>query len=284
MAVEQMNDSYNRCINELRSRYKGRGVVSNFKQEMALLAQKENNEVKAAAENYVLFDSRSGIAESYRSGIYKGGKYMTSSDFIRYFNSRRAFYMPEALRAEQEAKTAVSRAAAVPQRRADGKNGREMTASEKTSKEGHLKTLVASLVELKDKWFPVEPMEGRVNNTQLRVPVRVISGMAAFTLSLGLIVGGSVMIGSASGELGKLNSEAAALEATQAELEGKLDLKYDITQIERDVKELGMISNDYVEHKYVETPSDNQVIVFEDGKDENVGLAALLASFGINVD
>ena len=274
----QKNDSYNRCIDELRSRYKSRGVVNNFRQEMSNLSQKENS-VKAASNSYVLFDAKSGIAESYRSGVYKGSKYMTSEDFVRYFKHRRAFYMPEGLKAEQTVKPAVS--AAVP-RKSSG--SREMTAADKNSKEGHLKTLVASLTELKDKWFPAEPMQGRVNNTSFRVPVRVMSGMAVFTLSLGLIVGGSVMIGSASGELGKLNSEAAALEATQAELEGKLDLKYDITQIEKDVKELGMISNGYVEHKYVEAPSDEQVIVYEDGQDENVGLAALLASFGISVD
>ena len=274
----QMNDSYNRCIDELRARYKSRGVVNNFRQEMSVLSQKENSE-KAASNSYVLFDAKSGIAESYRSGVYKGSKYMTSEDFVRYFKTRRAFYMPEGLKAEQKAKTAIS--AAVPRK---STSGREMTASEKTSKEGHLKTLVASLTELKDKWFPVEPIQGRVNNTKFRVPIRVMSGMAVFTLSLGLIVGGSVMIGRASGELGKLNSEAAALEATQAELEGKLDLKYDITQIEKDVKKLGMISSDHVEHKYAESVSDERVIVYEDGQDENVGLAALLAAFGIGVE
>lgn len=280
MSVE-MNDSYNRCIEELRSRYKGRGVVNNFRQEMKELYKKENSE-KTASGSYVLFDAKSGIAESYRSGVYKGSKYMTSEDFVRYFKNRRSFYMPDALKSEQKVKTTAG--AVMPRRNSVGGSGREMTVSDKNAKEGHLKTLVASLAELKDKWFPMEPVQGRVNNTKFRIPVRIMSGMAVFTLSLGLIVSGSVMIGSASGELGKLNSKAAALEATQAELEGKLDLKYDITQIEKDVKELGMISNDYVEHKYVEAPSNENVVVYDDGKDENVGLAALLAAFGISVD
>lgn len=282
MAVEQMNDSYNRCIAELRARYKNRGVVSNFKQEISGIAQKENSETQTASRSYVLFDSESSVADSYRSGNYKGGKYMTSEDFVRYFKSRRSFYMPQAIKSEVEIKAAA--AEALPQRRRSSASGREMTASKKTSKEGHLKTLVASMIELKDKWFPMEPTQGRVNNTKFRIPVNVISGMAVFTISLGLIVGGSVMIGSASGELGRLNSEAAALEATQAELEGKLDLKYDITQLEKDAKELGMISNGYVEHKYVEAPSEDKVIVYEDGQDENMGLAALLAAFGISID
>lgn len=280
MAV-QTNDSYNRCIAELRARYKSRGVVNNFKNEMATIAQKENSE-EQASRSYVLFDVRSGIAENYRSGVYKGSKYMTSDDFVRYFKTRRSFYMPEAMQESSEVKSATT--VTLPQRIRAGANGREIATADKTSKEGHLKTLVASMIDLKDKWFPAEPTEGRVNTTKLHVPVRVMSALAVFTVSLGLIVGGSVMIGSASGELGKLNSKAASLEATQAELEGKLDLKYDITQIEKDAKELGMISDDYVEHKYVEAPSDDQVIVYEDGQDTNVGLAALLAAFGISVD
>ena len=32
MSVE-MNDSYNRCLNELRTRYKGRGISENMRNE-----------------------------------------------------------------------------------------------------------------------------------------------------------------------------------------------------------------------------------------------------------
>ena len=166
------NDSCNRCIDELRARYKSRGVVNNFRQEMSELSAKENSQ-KAASNSYVLFDARSGIAESYRSGVYKGSKYMTSEDFVRYFKYRRAFYMPDALKSEQKASTAVSTAAP---RKAVSSSGREMGLAEAGSKEGHLKTLVASLTELKDKWFPAEPKQGRVDNTKHRIPVGIMSG------------------------------------------------------------------------------------------------------------
>jgi hypothetical protein len=107
--------------------------------------------------------------------------------------------------------------------------------------------------------------------------------MAVFTISLGLIVGGSVMIGSASGELGKLNSEISVLEAEQADLEGKLDLKYDINTIEGEAKDLGMNKREHADNRYVSIETDKDVIVYEQ-EDKEAPLSALLAAFGIKLD
>ena len=271
---EQMNDSYYRCLDTLRTRYKERGISGGIKSEQAL-DEKSSNGVKG---NYVLFDSRSNIADSYRSGVYNGSKYMTSDDFVRYFKTRRAFYMPEALRKQQEL-TEVAPSAVV-QKRQSGRGMRESS----DSKEGHLKTLISALTELKNKWLPVEPTQGRITGRRFRVPVAAMSGLAVFTLSLGLIVGGSVMIGSASGEVGRLNSEISVLEAKEADLEGKLDLKYNINDIEAEAKSLGMIKREHADNKYLPVEGDNEVIVYEENKDQNVGLSALLAAFGIEID
>ncbi len=266
----QMNESYYRCIDELRTRYKGRGVAANGKANSAL--------GDGAQEDYLLFDSHTKIADTYRSGVYNGSKYMTSDDFVRYFKSRREFNMPEALRRKQQQMSVVDENS-LPARRARG-GMRESS----DSKEGHLKTLISALTALKDKWFSVEPREGREQRGKFRVPVTVMSGLAVFTLSLGLIVGGSVMIGSASGELGKLNSEISVLEATQDDLEGKLDLKYNINEIEEDARSLGMIKREHADNRYIPMEGDDEVIVYEENEDKNVGLAALLSAFGIEQD
>ena len=279
MSVEQMNDSYSRCLDELRSRYRGRGVSAGIKAQAAMLAS-EDAAKKQTDKDHVLFDSRSNIGDCYRSGVYNGSKYMTSDDFVRYFKSRRDFYMPEALRKKQE-EVALNNSA-VPQKKTGGRGNRELGSSD--SKEGHLKTLISALVLLGKKWFPVEPTDGRVNTRRFRMPVAAMSGLAVFTLSLGLIVGGSVMIGSASGELGRLNSEISVLEAKQADLEGKLDLKYDINQIEQEAKSLGMIKREHADNQYLAVEGDNEVIIYDENKDENVGLSALLSAFGIDVD
>lgn len=274
----EMNDSYTRCLNELRNRYKGRGVANSIGTEAR--SKSDENASIDSPENHVLFDARSNIADSYRSGVYNGSKYMTSDDFVRYFRSRREFYMPEALRKKQE----EVEVKAVAKKRATGRGSRELTSSDSDSKEGHLATLISALTEFKNKWFPVEPTEGRRESKHFRMPVAAMSGLAVFTLSLGLIVGGSVMIGNASGEVGKLNSEISVLEAKQTDLEGKLDLKYNINEIEEDARSLGMIKREHADNEYIPVEGDNEVIVYEENRDENVGLAALLAAFGIDID
>ena len=274
-----MNDSYNRCLAELRERYRGRGVSLNARNELAAQIQKENTSQEESAANYVLYDSRSRIADCYRSGEYNGSKYMTSDDFVRYFKNRRNFYMPSALR-EREAE--VSKNSAVPQRK-HAAAGRGLVSSDSDSKEGHLSNVTALVKAFCEKWFPMEPKAGRAEGARFRIPVSVLSGMAVFTLSLGLIVSGSVMIGNASGELGQQKSEIARLESEQMDLEGKLDLKYNLNEIEEEAKSLGMIKRHYATQEYLSVNSGEEIILHEEEEEKNVGLAALLSSFGVEI-
>jgi hypothetical protein len=97
-----------------------------------------------------------------------------------------------------------------------------------------------------------------------------------------LIVGGSVMVGDATAEVGKLNSEIASLEARQSDLEGKLDLKYTVDQIEADAKELGMVKRQYADSEFITIENDDEIEIFDDGEEENLGLFSLLSAFGID--
>ena len=45
MAIEYMNDSYSRCIAELRTRYRGRAVSGNIKNEAAMIGQREEEQL-----------------------------------------------------------------------------------------------------------------------------------------------------------------------------------------------------------------------------------------------
>ena len=92
------------------------------------------------------------------------------------------------------------------------------------------------------------------------------------------------MLGNASGEVGRLNSTIAALEAKQSELQGKLDLKYNVDEIEEDAKSLGMIKRQYADSEYLTVNGEEEVIVYDKGEEKDVGLAALLSSFGIDLD
>lgn len=275
--AEHMNDSYNRCIAELRTRYRGRAVFGNMKNEAAMLDAREEKQ-ESELQSYILFDPASKIADTYRSGEYNGSKYMTSDDFVRYFKSRRAFYMPKTLKSE-EAKAESAKNASAPQR----KNGASPASpSESGSKEGHIERLLSAGKKLFYKWFPVERTEGRTESKQTRFPVPVLAGIAAFSLSMCLIVGGSVMVGDASAEVGKLDSQIASLEAEQSDLESKLDLKYTVESIEEDAKALGMVKRQYADNEYITIENEDEINIYDDGQKENFGLSSLLSAFGLD--
>ena len=280
MAVEQRFDSYERCLAELRERYRGRGLSENAKSEAEMQAKNEANTRSIAPGAYVLYDSKSKIADVYRSGEYNGSKYMTSDDFVRYFKNRRAFYTPQLEKEELPEETEIR--SAVAQNRGASRQG--LVSRESGGKEAHLQTLISTLKEFAYKWFPVERKEGRESTGSFRFPVAAMSGIAVFTLSLGLIVGGSVMMGNASGEISRLDSTISKLEATQVELQEKLDIKYNIDEIEAEMKSLGMVKRQNVDNEFISQSREEQIIVYEEGEGEKVGLAALLASFGIELD
>ena len=280
MAVENMNDSYNRCIAELRSRYRGKALSNNAKHEAAAL--KERDALSAAEKNdgYLLFDSRSKIADSYRSGVYNGSRYMTSDDFVRYFRSRRAFYAPSAYKAaEAEAKEAEN--ASVPARK-NGASPSSLTQGESGSKESHIQGLIATVKKFANEWFPAERKEGRTEGRRFKLPVSAMAGVAVFALSMTLIVSGSVLVGTSEGEVGRLDSQIASLKAEKADIEGKLDLKYTVDQIEADAKDMGMIKRQYADNEYITLKDDDQIVIYDDGKEENIGLSSLLSAFGVN--
>lgn len=283
MAVDNINDSYNRCIAELRNRYRGKAISSNAKHEAATL--KERDALSASNDSinnddFVLFDSQSKIADSYRSGVYNGSRYMTSDDFVRYFRSRRAFYSPSTFKAaEAAAKEAEN--SAVPARK-NGASSSSLTQGESGSKESHIQGLIATVKKFANEWLPIERKEGRSDGRRFKLPVSAMAGIAVFAISMTLIVSGSVLVGTSEGEVGKLDSQIASLKAEKADIEGKLDLKYTVDQIEADAKAMGMIKRQYADNEYITLKDDDEIVIYDDGKEENLGLSALLSAFGIN--
>jgi hypothetical protein len=277
MAVETINDSYNRCIAELRNRYRGKAVSNNVKNESAALRERDALEA-GVANGYVLFDSRSGIDDSYKSGVYNGSRYMTSDDFVRYFKSRRAFYSPSVYKAEE---SAASENSAVPARK-NGASSSSLTTSESGSKESHTQGIIAAVKRFAKEWFPIERKEGRSEGGKLRLPVSALAGIGAFALSMTLIVSGSVLVEASAGEVGRLDSQIALLKTEKADIEGKLDLKYTVDEIEAEAKELGMIKRQYADSQYITLENDDEIVIYEDDENKNIGLSALLSAFGID--
>ena len=278
MAANYMNESYDRCMAELRARYSGRGVSVNARNTAkAQIAGEQRDAI--AKSTRISYDRISGISNEYRSGEYKGSKYMTSDDFVRYFRNRDTYNMPLALRGAQQSMSDKAQKSRGITARRGGAGGDSVVPAESSSKEGHLKTRIETFI---NKWFPREPVEGRSIGDKLRFPTAALGGMAAFALSLGLIVGGSVMIGNASSEVGSLNAQISHLESQQIELQSQLDLKYNVQDIEAEAKSLGMINKEYAEHKYIDVAPDEDIEIYEQ-EETNVGFAALLNALGIKV-
>ncbi len=280
MAAERTitNDSYNRCLSELRERYRGRGISENVKTEAAQQRRNEAASRAIAPGAYVLFDSKSKIADTYRSGEYNGSKYMTSEDFVRYFKSRRAFYMPQL---EKEKLPEDAERSGVAVRKTAGRSG--LVRSESDGKEAHLQNTISALKVFADKWFPIERKEGRTQVGKFQFPAAAVTGLAVFAVSLGLIVSGSVMTGSASGKVGRLKTEVATLEASQNELQSVLDSKYNIDEIEAEARAMGMVKRQIADNEYITVDGEEQIVVYEDGEEEKMGLISLLAAFGIKI-
>lgn len=279
MSTQYNNDSYGRCLAELRARYSTRGISVNVRNGAQEQIKKEQKNSTLTSGNYYLYDSRSGIASQYRSGEYNGSKYMTSDDFVRYFKSRRPYSMPALQKEIDKAEVGAVQSSV---RRTPATRG-ESRGSSSDSKEGHLKTAVSALIEFKNKWLPIERKEGRSIGPRFRLPAAAMSSIAVFTLSLGLIVSGSVMLGRASGQLGSLNTEISVLEAQRSELQGQLDLKYDIESIKADAEALGMIPGEYAMGEYLELGDDEHTKVYEE-KEERGFFTALLNAFGIKLN
>ena len=273
MANINTNGSYDRCMAEFRARYIGRGVSVSAKRTAALDSSETKEEMS--------FRGISSLPNEYRSGSYNGSRYMTSDDFIRYFRNRAAYNMPLALK-KTEALTEVKANDGGRAVAARGRSSRTggIVRSDSTSKEGNLITKAQTFAA---KWFPVEPREGREKGDSFKFPARAIASMAAFAMSLMLIVGGSVMVGNASGEVGKLNTKISRLEARETELESELDMKYSIQDIEKEAAELGMIKNEYADKEYLEVSKSEKIEIF-DNEEKQFGISALLSAFGIDID
>ena len=264
--MKQSNESYSRCLAELRARYGARGISVNIRRSDA--QQTKAEEQTTTPSSYYLFDSRSGIASSYRSGEYNGSKYMTSDDFVRYFRTRRPYSSPAA------------QPKAAP---ASAKNKASAREGSSDSKEGHLSRAISALKELREKWLPVESREGRSEIRGFRFPVAAMSYVLVFSFSLGLLVCGSAMIGNASGELGAVNTKISVLEARESELQSEIDLKYDIESIKADAESLGMISSDFVGGRTLDALSDEEIEVHEQEAVDG-GFSALLSAIGIDIN
>ena len=132
------------------------------------------------------------------------------------------------------------------------------------------------LLRMAKIWLPVEERkkEKVVQGSKTKFPVTLLLAIAVITFSLFMIVGSSVLLGSAQNEQNELEDKIAKLDLEISELRTDLDKKNSEAGIEKFAKEeLGMIGQEHVNFEYINS---NKTDELEKQKDEKVSFGSLL--------
>ncbi len=132
-------------------------------------------------------------------------------------------------------------------------------------------------------WLPSGERYIRVRN-QKRFPLAMVMMIIAVSVSLMLIVCGSVMTSHMEREVCALNNELAELNDLAEELEGELALKNDPLKMEQLAAELGMVRGEYVETRLLRTTTEEHTVVYDTEEQGTLSLATLLSAFGFFKD
>jgi len=129
------------------------------------------------------------------------------------------------------------------------------------------------------EWLPSGERYIRVRN-QKRFPIAMVMMVVAVSVSLMLIVFGSVMTSHMQREVCALENELEDLYALAEELEGELALKNDPIKMEQLASEMGMVRSEYVEMSFLQVTPEEHTVVYETEEEQTLSLATLLSAIG----
>ena len=302
---KQNNTSYSACMSELHARYSDRGVKASAGREAAGQIKRE-----ASGPNAYLISrvSRNADSTAYRNGEFNGQKYMTSGDFLKYYNNRKTVggaYARPVVQSGDKAQTKEFRRA--PQvndlsrqpARNPADTGRisavrqsgtiTMPASKAANFDPNAETIVLPSVKeqkslrgrinrLVKKWFPKEDKKEETATFKRNVPVAAIGLIVSASLAMTMIIGSSVMASEANVEVSDLKYDISLLKEEGATLEERLSRKENLAEIkDYATNHLGMISKDYVSSEYLSLSGDDSVENYEKDENVDVDLSTLLS-------
>jgi len=297
MAENKNNNSYNNCINQLHARYEGRGVAANMSKELRAQEKREAAEPNA----YMIARmNKGGVSDKYRNGDFNGQKYMTTGDFLKYYNTHKN-PTPAAVQPKRPApitKEFKKPTVSVPEIRTIDTtrppkkiDGAYTTVSKAVTKyDPQADTIVMPAQKTKKKvgkrvsslfakWFPSESKTEKTAAYKKNVPVAMIGLIISVSIAMTMIIGTSVMSSKAQSEIGDIKYEISTLEAEADMLEEELVKRENLAEIyEYATNELGMINSDYVSSVYLGAGEEDSVNGTET---EEQNMSALLsAMFG----
>lgn len=282
--------AYTECaeyVKALCRRYKNRGIAAHVRIDAKRQERNEALSHAMAPGAYIMAEKVSdGKADKYRTGLYKGERYMTADDFVRYYHDQRSYKMPNYNVRTEPATRVEAKAEA-----AGGQSPKKalwltMTEQMPQSVRKYLESpATEKLGELSREWFPIEKEERVVKAEVGKMPAGVLGAMLAVTLSCVMIIGSSVMVSLSVREASILQNELNALDKQYTMLNTELAQKNDMLEIERiAVEEYNMVRADYVSEQVLSTESENSVEVYETKGEFGRGLSNLLSAIGIIKD
>ncbi len=298
-------ESQVRCLEALKARYAHRGVAFSARETAEgeqLVARTEQLHAGAAGRRVGQVD------DSYRSGQYEGHRYMTSDDFAAYYIRNRGTAIPRVLLQNRSAERPTASVSENPTDPGDSDpDGRELR---RTARRGavrraatwHLspeapdsngpketayakRSLGAWIGILFDAWILdwVKPEGGadRTRGVRRSFPVSAVALILVMAMSLGLAIGGSVLVSEAGTDKLAAEKELLTLQEEVTKLEVSLDAKYDEAMVETLARNTyGMIDGEYVSSRYLTMSGRDTVEMVEESAEKPL-VAALLSALGI---
>ena len=270
-------------VQTIAGQFAARGVAKAVAEQTNQQIAKEKETRKIAPTAYRL----SSMSDAVVSGCYRHGKEnMSGADLVRYFNETRAIRTKEEdfSLAPADDEFVLSGEAEKPCH-AVIMHEKEETFGEKIAAlPEKIRRLPASTVEYirasVPAWFDHSPVD--TTQSTRRFPVSAFAAILAIAVSLMLIVASSVMIHQGEKRVSQLTVEVNELAGEVSDLKSELDVKNDLILI-RDIatEEFGMVEEKYVKMQYLSMGSGDSIEVFEEKKQESVGIAAILSAIGL---
>lgn len=271
-------------VQSITERFEARGVAKAVAAQNAEQIEKEVETRKIAPTAYRL----SAMSDTAIGGIYRHGKEnMSGADLIQYFNETRSIRVEdEDFSAAPLLDESVLAGEAEKPYRAVVKHEERMGFKEKlVALPAQIKQLPANTVQFfrtsAPAWFDFSPVD--TTQSTRRFPISAFAAIVAVAVSLMLIVASSVMIHHGEKRVSQLTVELSELAGEVSDLQSELDVKNDLLLI-RDIAtdEFGMVEEKYVKMQYLSMGSGDSIEVFEEEKQEKVGISAILSAIGLN--
>jgi hypothetical protein len=270
-------------VQTIAQQFLARGAVKAIALQNAEQVQKESQTRQIAPGAYRL----SSMSDAAVSGCYRHGKEnMSGSDLIQYFNETRAIRtkgedFSEVVADDESVFLGdADKPCVAVIKHEEKKTVKEKLAALPAQVKQLPKTTVEYIRASLPAWFDFSP----VDTTQgtRRFPLSAFAAIVAVAVSLMLIVASSVMIHHGEKRVSQLTVEVNELAGEVSDLKSELDVKNDLLVIRNiATEEFGMIEEKYVKMQYLSMGSSDSIEVFEEKKQENVGISAILSAIGL---